>query len=367
MTAGRRRLPEGEPFDWAGRLEGEPVVFSAPCRVDMGGTLDIRTFYVPLAPLHPCTVNLALELRTTVRLESHVRGRIQVSSRGFGGLDAPRERPPFRHPLGLFFAAAAMFGADGVHIRIDSASPPRSGLGGSSVAAVALVRALFELRHRRNGGEAFPPEPARVAQIAQAIEEAVAGVPCGMQDQLAAACGGVNAWEWRAADPANPFRRRRLLSRAEAKRLEKSLLLAYLGVPHDSADVNGRWIRDFLAGRGRAAWREIASLSRSFATALEAGDLPRAAEAMSRETAIRRRMTPEVVDGLGRRLLDAARRRACGARFTGAGAGGCLWALGPPEAIAGLKAEWEELLSPRPGAGLLPVRIAQRGLRAERP
>ncbi len=367
MTSGRRRHLGGEPFDWVGSLEGEPVVFSAPCRVDMGGTLDLPTFFVPLAPLHPCTVNLALELRTTVRLEPHVRGRLKVSSRGFPGLDAPRDRPPFRHPLGLFFAAAAMFGAEGVHVRIDSASPPRSGLGGSSVAAVALVRALLEVRRRGGGGGDIAPEPARVARIAQAIEEAVAGVPCGMQDQLAAACGGVNAWEWKAADPAAPFRRRRLLSRTGAKRLEKSLLLAYLGVPHDSADVNGRWIRDFLAGRGRAAWREIASLSRSFAAALQEGDLPRAAEAMSRETAIRRRMTPEVVDELGRRLLDAARRRACGARFTGAGAGGCLWALGPPEAIAGLQAEWAELLAPRPGAALLPVGIAGRGLRAERP
>ncbi|MEJ5359767.1 MAG: galactokinase [Desulfobacterales bacterium] len=367
MTSRRHRDPEERPVDWAGTLEREPVVFSAPCRVDMGGTLDIRSLFVPLAPFRPCTVNLALELRTTVRLEPHVRGRLRVSSRGFPGLDAPRERMPFRHPLGLFFAAAAMFGADGVHIRIDSASPPRSGLGGSSVAAVALVRALFEARRRAVGEGASPPDPARVARIAQAIEEAVAGVPCGLQDQLAAACGGVNAWEWRAADPAAPYRRRRLLAGAGAKRLEKSLLLAYLGVPHDSADVNGRWIRDFLAGRRRAAWQEIAALSRDFAAALSRGDLPRAAEAMARETAIRRRMTPEVVDGLGARLLDAAGRRACGARFTGAGAGGCLWALGPPEAIAGLAGEWAELLSRRPGAGLLPTRIARRGLLAERP
>ena len=35
-------------------LESKPVETSAPCRIDMGGTLDISTFYYPLeAPQSP--------------------------------------------------------------------------------------------------------------------------------------------------------------------------------------------------------------------------------------------------------------------------------------------------------------------------
>ena len=363
MRAGRR-IPVGPGArDFRSRLEEGPVCFSAPCRVDVGGTLDIRTFFYPLRALSPCTVNLALDLRTTVRLEPYAAGRVKVSSRGFPAADFALARAPFRHPLGLCFALAALFEAGGVHIRIHSASPPRSGLGGSSAAAVALVRALLEVERR--GRRDVRLHPGRVAQIAQAAEEAVAGVPCGFQDQLAAAFGGIHCWEWSALTPERPFRRRVLLRGERARGLASCLLLAYLGVPHVSADVNGRWIREFLAGGRRAAWREIAALSRGFAAALERGDLERAAEAIHRETAIRRRITPEVVDALGGLLIAAARRRGCGARFSGAGAGGCLWALGPPAAIAALRGDWAELLARRPGAGLLPVGIALRGLRAE--
>lgn len=363
MNRGLRFVGEAGASGFRRRLEEGPVCFSAPCRVDVGGTLDIRTFFYPLRSIAPCTVNLALDLRTTVRLEPHAAGRVKVSSRGFPAADFALARVPFRHPLGLFFALAALFGAGGVHIRIHSASPPRSGLGGSSVAAVALVRAFLEVERRARRDVRL--DPARVAQIAQAAEEAVAGVPCGFQDQLAAAFGGIHCWEWSALTPERPFRRRVLLRGRQARGLARCLLLAYLGVPHVSADVNGRWIRGFLAGGHRAVWREIAALSRSFAAALERGELERAAEAIRRETALRRRMTPEVVDALGGRLIAAARRLGCGARFSGAGGGGCLWALGPPEAIAALRGEWAELLARRPGAGLLPVGIALRGLRAE--
>jgi len=41
---------------------------SAPCRIDMGGTLDISTFYYPLMHLNPCTFNIAINLRTRVSL-----------------------------------------------------------------------------------------------------------------------------------------------------------------------------------------------------------------------------------------------------------------------------------------------------------
>ncbi len=64
-------------------LESEPIAASAPCRIDMGGTLDISTFSYPLRCLAPCTFNIALELRTRVRVQPYSRGRIKISSRGF--------------------------------------------------------------------------------------------------------------------------------------------------------------------------------------------------------------------------------------------------------------------------------------------
>ena len=52
-----------------------------------------------------------------------------------------------------------------------------------------------------------------------------------------------------------------------------------------------------------------------------------AADAMNRETALRKRMTPEVLDDMGDCLAAAAVQCGCGARFTGAGGGGCILCL----------------------------------------
>jgi D-glycero-alpha-D-manno-heptose-7-phosphate kinase len=73
-------------------------------------------------------------------------------------------------------------------------------------------------------------------------------------------------------------------------------------------------------------------------------------------------MTPDVLDGTGRTLAAAARRAGCGARFTGAGGGGCIWAVGEAAAIDGLRPRWAEILATRPGAGLLSAGVAAQGL-----
>jgi D-glycero-alpha-D-manno-heptose-7-phosphate kinase len=344
-------------------LTAHPVSASAPCRIDMGGTLDISTFHLPLRRHAPCTVNLAMALRTRVVLQPHAVGQVKVSSRGFESAAFPTHRAPFRHPLGLMFAIAAFFDADGVHIRIDSASPPRSALGGSSAAAVALVAALQAAAER--AGSKRRLSRREVALLAHAIEASVAGVPCGLQDQLAAAFGGVNVWHWLSGFGEPAFRREALHVAPGGGPLADHLLVAYCGVPHESQDVNGRWVRQFLAGEKRASWEEIAALTRRFAADLRGGDFEAAADAMNRETAVRRELTPAVLDATGEKLVAAAIDARCGARFTGAGGGGCLWALGPRAAIKRLTPAWQKILDGVADARLLAPRIDTRGVAVE--
>ena len=340
-------------------LQDSPITTSAPCRIDFGGTLDISSLHYPLRRMQPATVNLALDMRTTVRLESAAPGTVRVSSAGFDAAEFAAGTAPYDHPLGLMFAVADYFGADGVHIRIQSTSPPRSGLGGSSVAAVALVKAFSKTRSRL-GIEELSRSTA--ALVAHAIEQGAAGVPCGMQDQLAAAFGGVNQWNWTAEPDQLPFGHRPLLGEQNLDRLNRRLLVAYVGVPHVSRDVNSTWLQQFAAGKHRGRWHEIIALVRIFAAALSNLDIPAAADAMNRETAIRKTMTPHVLDDLGDRLAAAAVDRHCGARFTGAGGGGCIWALGEPDNLAALKAAWETLLARRGTAGILDCRLDPRGV-----
>jgi D-glycero-alpha-D-manno-heptose-7-phosphate kinase len=190
----------------------------------------------------------------------------------------------------------------------------------------------------------------------------VAGVPCGLQDQLAAAFGGVHAWTWPAEPGLPPFAGTPLLAGDALRRLNRHLLVAYLGVTHVSKDVNSTWVRQFISGSSRENWHQIARLTRDFAGAITRWDMQAAADAMNRETAIRKAMTPQVLDDMGDRLAAAAAEAGCGARFTGAGGGGCMWAIGAADAMADLRPVWATLLSERPTAELLACGVDTNGV-----
>jgi D-glycero-alpha-D-manno-heptose-7-phosphate kinase len=341
-------------------LESSPVQAAAACRVDCGGTLDIKTFYYPLRHLSPCTFNIALSMKTRVRLLPYSSREIKVSSTGFRSEVHLADKAPFSGPLGLVFAIATYFRVGGLHIEITSKSPPRSALGGSSTAAVAVIGALA---NALEGDDATPRlSREHIVLLAHAIEEAVAGIPCGMQDQLAAAYGGVHAWYW-PGDPGQPrFKRTEVLKKEAYATLERHLMVAYCGVPHQSHDINSKWIEQFVRGRGRHLWPEIVSCTKEFVESMTVKDWGAAVWAMNREVDIRRKMTPEVFDEVGVALLEKALALGCGARFTGSGGGGCIWALGEEEDIRTLRPEWVNILSRRKGAKMLDVGVDPNGL-----
>jgi len=342
-----------------GIIESHQIEASAPCRVDMGGTLDISTFYFPLRHLSPCTFNVAIDLRTRVRLYPYKAGMVKVSSKGFESVAYPLDKAPFDHPLGLIFATAAYFRAQGVHIDIASSSPPRSALGGSSAAVVGLIAALSK-SYERLGVNPFSRQ--KIALLAHALEGSVAGVPCGLQDQLAAVYGGVNAWYWSGNIEGAVFKKEAVIRQESFKDFKAHMLLAYCGIPHESKNINRKWVQQFLSGEYHEDWAEIIVCTNTFVNALSEQNYKDAGASMNRETAIRRRMTPEVLDEIGEKLVDSAMEINCGARFTGAGGGGCIWAIGEIEDIDKLKCMWERILSIRDGACLLDAKIDSEGV-----
>ena len=332
------------------------VEASAPCRVDLGGTLDLASLYLPLQHVDPATFNIALDMRTKVKISPWEKGGVKIASRGFTPCEAPSKALPFSHPMGLMFGVVSFFGADGVLVEIDSASPPRSALGGSSVAAVALVAAFLNAFEGVNNGLELQ---TRSACIAQAVESAVAGVVCGIQDQMAAAHAGISLWRWRAE--MEPLRVE-VLSEPNATDLSDHLAVAYCGIPHDSLDINGRWVRGFLSGEQREPWYDIAEITHEFAAAFKCKAWDKAALLMNRETDIRCNLTPDVLDPVGQQLVAAAREEGCGARFTGAGGGGCLWALGEDEPMVRTRHQWQEILAKTDEGRLLSSQIAWKGV-----
>ena len=262
--------------------------------------------------------------------------------------------------MGHVFAVAAYFRQKGFTSRSIPTSPPRSGLGGSSVAAVALIAAFSSVLTRV--GVYRKLYRREIAILAHALEESVAGVPCGLQDQLAAAYGGVNSWRWHGRVKEAVFEKEALFKKNALPEFEKHLLVAYCGIPHESININQCWVRNFISGKDRGLWAEIIHCTQKFTDALKRQDIQDAVEAMNHETLIRKEMTPEVMDTLADRLADAALGEGCAARFTGAGGGGCMWALGETAHIDRLKDVWEKILTERQGARLLDVKIDSDGL-----
>lgn len=339
----------------------EPVTASAPCRIDSGGTWDIKALALPLERIQPVTINIALTLRTRVFLNPYRPGWIKVSSKGFYRTEeAQKGEAPFDSPFGLFFAALAYFDLGGVHIHIESDFPVKSALGGSSTALVALLKAISRLYVRF--GER-PMTRKHILYLGYQLEDAVNKGKCGIQDQAAAVYGGVNQWVWKHSTPTIPFKRESLLDGHGRRQLSKRILVAYSGIGHNSSRINQRWINEFLSGKTRAGWEKVNTIVQDLGEAIKHKDWREAARFLREEMALRKKITPDALMPLTEDLILEAEDLGCGARFAGAGGGGAIWALGEKENIEKLKERWMSTLEPIKGGKILDCTIDSRGVK----
>lgn len=342
-------------------LERRRIEASAPCRVDSGGTWDIRSMALPMQTIEPATLNIALSLRTRVVLLPLEDGMVRVSSEGFPDTGARDLKTlPFDSPFGLFYAAVSYFGFHGLEVRIASDSPAKAALGGSSTALVALIKALSNLAVLT--GKA-PLSQKDVLHLSYHLEDSTSSGKCGIQDQAAAVFGGVNLWRWRFGNRQLPYERTPLLDRKGQRELSDLLLVAFSGKSHVSARINQGWLEGFLSGKTRAGWIEANRIVRRLARALGDRQWDQAATLLREETAVRRDITPDALIPVTDELIRQAEQAGCGARFAGAGAGGSVWALGEKKRIQELKAIWNSTLAPIRGAGVLDCTVDQRGVR----
>jgi len=290
------------------------------CRVDLaGGTLDIW----PLGLLHPGarTVNLAIDLPAEVTLTRRPagyavrQGSSRVEAADLAALAAEPEAA-----LAATFLAALEVGP--VDVALAAGSPRGGGLGGSSALGVALIAAAEAL----TGRPASPPE-ARVA-LARDLEARLMSLPTGTQDHWPALLGG--ALDIRHRPGGASVRR----VAADLGALGDCLLVVYTGQSHFSAGANWRIVRRRLDGDPETVrhFAGIAAAAEEAAAALTAGDLERLGAVVRREWEHRRRLAPEISTPAIEAMLDAAAALgAWGGKACGAGGGGSIAVLCPPE------------------------------------
>jgi len=296
-----------------------PVVRArAWCRVDLaGGTLDIW----PLGVLHPgaATVNLAVDLAVTVTLRPAETYRVE---QGEASVEAASAEELAAHPeSALVGTVLGELGTPPVAVELRSESPRGGGLGASSAMAVALIAAAEELAGGASSAE-------QRAALARDLEARLMGLPTGTQDHWPALLGGALALHHRPGG-----------SRVESLAVDlqavgESLLVVYTGVSHFSAGQNWQVIRRRLDGEAEIGelFAGIAGVSAQAVEALVAGDLPRLGRLVGMEWELRRRLAPGISVPAVEDLLDAAREAgAWGGKACGAGGGGCIAVLAPPQ------------------------------------
>ncbi len=348
------------PVSIAKTLRRNPIRSSAPCRVDSGGTWDIKAMALPLERVGPVTVNFALNLRTEVKLLPFEDGKVSVLSEGFSDREEhPLGTAPFDSPFGIFFAAVSHFGFHGVEVHIRSDSPVKSALGGSSTALVALVKALSKAASLRG---AVPLKAREVLHLAYHLEDGVSKGKCGIQDQAAAAYGGIHLWRWHYGGRGSLLTRVPLAAHSDLREYSERMLVAYSGKSHVSARINRAWIEDFLSGRTRSGWIKANGIVRRLADSLKRQDWDGCGRLLREEMAVRREITPDALIPVTGKLIGLAEECGCGARFAGAGCGGSVWAIGEKAKILRLKEIWSAHLKTIRGAGVLECSVDPTGV-----
>ncbi len=342
-------------------LDHNPIKTSAPCRIDSGGTWDIKAFALPLEYINPSTINIALNLRTSVRLLPYKRGWVKISSDNFESRESYQaSSAPFNSRFGIFFALISFYNFHGLELVIESTSPVKAGLGGSSTAVVAAVKAL-SIVNEDLGRK--PINDNDILYISYHMEDALNGGMCGLQDQGAAVFGGINKWSWSYSNRETSFYREPILAEDKQKELSRHILVAYSGKTHISHRTNKIWVENFLAGRTRSGWIEANKIVNSLADNLKSGNWKEAGRDLMKEVAIRKDITPEAFTPMANSLIQKAEDYGCGARFSGAGCGGSLWALGDTEDINRLKNSWFRILQKTREGKILECSIDSSGVK----
>jgi D-glycero-alpha-D-manno-heptose-7-phosphate kinase len=208
----------------------------------------------------------------------------------------------------LIRACLVMAGVErGIEIHSIADVPGGSGLGSSSTFTVGLLAALRQ-----------HTAPVALAERACKVEIERCDKPIGKQDQYTAAYGGLNLLGFTSKGVVvEPIT-------CDLDALSAHCLLLDTGLARqgDAGAVLASQTQD------RDDVRRLVGLAEAFAAALERGDYLSCGQLMSMAWAIKRRFIGNTYDAL---YSQACRHGAWGGKLCGAGGGGFLLFLAPPE------------------------------------
>jgi mevalonate kinase len=234
------------------------------------------------------------------------------------------------HPLALALGAIAdtlELGRPPITLVGEAQIPPGAGLGASAAFAVAIARALIDMRDKRiaaDGGAAMPATLGEVIAAANASEALIHGKASGV-DVALAATGGIGVF--RKASGLRPIQ------------TSLRVLVGPSGAQRSTAQMVERVAVACASSPDDPRLHELGGLTDTGTTALLQGNFTGLGAAMDRAHTLLGELgvsTP-LLDG----LCEAARRvGAYGAKLTGAGGGGAVIAIAPRDKENDVLAAW---------------------------
>jgi D-glycero-alpha-D-manno-heptose-7-phosphate kinase len=324
------------------------VTASAPTRIDLaGGTIDIWPLY--LFHHGAQTLNVAISLRAHVTIEERGQG-IEIVSEDTGTRLMVDEPTLLRDDdrLALLGRLTYAYNVRGITMHTRGESPAGAGIAGSSALNVAVCGALAHW----TGANV---DPEALLETAKNVEAQAIKVPTGLQDYRPAMYGGIAAIE------LGEHRLTRVPLRVDATELERRIVLCYTGAPRNSGTNNWEIMKRHIDGDAHVfdCFERIRDTAANMRTALEAGDWEETGRQLATEWQNRKRLAPGVttphIDALIASAVDAG---AYAGKVCGAGGGGCLFCLTPPQHVDAVR----QALSAG-GARLLDFHIETEGLR----
>ncbi|HEX8620067.1 MAG TPA: hypothetical protein VF911_20975 [Thermoanaerobaculia bacterium] len=298
------------------------VTVRAPVRADLaGGTLDLWPLYL----FHPGsrTVNVAISFFAESEVSETGSGAIEIhlTDQQYRQRYESMQELATDPKAALLHRALEHFKLSGIRITTRTDAPRGSGLGGSSALSITLVRALSEIAGQ-------PVEGEDLIFLVRDLETRLLGVPAGIQDYYPPVFGGLGSLHLNAGKPA------RHALQTSVHDLGSHMLLHYTGVSHFSGTNNWELYKRHIDGdeNVRRGLANIAETSIEMERALDSGNFQAAGAALKKEWLHRKEMiegisTPEIDDA----IAAAEQAGSWGGKVCGAGGGGCIVFLFPPD------------------------------------
>lgn len=213
--------------------------------------------------------------------------------------------------------------SNGISISHDGDLPARSGIGSSSAFTVGLVNAITTHLGKSN-------HPYNLAKAAIDIEQNRIGESVGVQDQIAAAYGGMNVIDLSKDDIKVSSLD---LSFAYESTLEKHIMLGFSGIDRLS-DVHAKQqVENIKSGKSEKYLKKISSLSDdAYCAFLEEESMEQIGALLDIQWHHKRQLTNDITTEYIDSIYQKARAAgAYGGKLMGAGGGGFFMFLASPE------------------------------------